>query len=124
MRHQDDGDPGTCVKLLEQFHDLGLRLLVQIAGWFIRQEDFGFIQQGASYYQPLLLTGRQLARVSCKLIAKSQGAQQRPRALICPLAGSAMIKNPGQRGIFQGRQGWQQTRKLKNKSYQPTRFAR
>jgi len=75
MRHQDDGDAGTCVKLLEQFHDLGLRLLVQIAGWFIRQEDFGFIQQGAGYYQPLLLAGGELARVSSKLIAKSQRAQ-------------------------------------------------
>jgi hypothetical protein len=53
MRHQDDGDPGPYVKLLEKFHDLGLRLLIQIAGWFIRQKDFGFVWQGAREYQPL-----------------------------------------------------------------------
>jgi hypothetical protein len=117
VRHEYDGDPGIGMKLLESPHDFGFGLFVEIAGRLIRQEDFGPFHEGARDYQPLLLAGRQLARIGAHLFTEIEGTHQYPGALEISRAIPRRIQDPGQRHILQGRKGWQQARKLKDESY-------
>ena len=61
MGHQDDGDPGLLVELLEDFHDLQARAGVQVPRGFIGQNQGGLVHKSAGDGHALLLAAGELA---------------------------------------------------------------
>src|ERR1700748_2947423 len=70
----DDGD-AALVELLKNCHDLDTRSAVEIAGRFIRQQDFRIIDQRAGNRDALLLTAGKLTRKMVLTTPESDGRE-------------------------------------------------
>src|SRR3954453_2760338 len=57
---QDDGDPALHPKTLEDFHHLNARARVEVARWFVGQEDRGLRHERTCDRDTLLLSAGQL----------------------------------------------------------------
>src|ERR1043166_2572191 len=60
MGDDDDGDAFLTIELLEHLQDLFAGLRIQIAGWFVCEEQRQMIHEGAGDCHALLLPARQL----------------------------------------------------------------
>src|SRR5215472_16340061 len=75
MGYHDDGATFLDCKFLEKLdHSIG-RHLVEGCGWFVREYQFGTIDQSASDRNPLPLRAGQSLRLVVDAVAKSQTRQ-------------------------------------------------
>jgi hypothetical protein len=62
MCHHDYRGSLIAVDVLEELHHLGRGAAIEVAGWFIRQEEQGTMDQGTGQGDALLFTAAELAR--------------------------------------------------------------
>lgn len=79
MSDHDDG-LALSVELCEEIHDLASRDGVEIPGWFIRENDFRIIEEGAGDGDALLLSSGELAGHTRELVGESESVHERRRS--------------------------------------------
>ena len=60
MRYHEDGDAILSIQPLENSHDLGAGMRIELAGGFVGEQNFRFVDERACNRQPLLLSPREL----------------------------------------------------------------
>ncbi len=77
--HQDKCGASTGVQVEEQAHDVLTGLGIQIAGWFIGEENARLIDKGAGQGNALLFTPRELDRIMVQAFSQANTMQQLDR---------------------------------------------
>ena len=71
--HHQDGLAALLVDLVQELHDLGTHLGIQVTGGLVRQDDGGVADQGAGDSHPLALTSGELRGEMPDTVVQSYG---------------------------------------------------
>src|SRR5574337_354790 len=115
MRHQNDGDPRLPVQPLENRHNLGAGLRIEVAGRLIGQDGLRFVDQGPRNRHALLLASRKLARMVFFPVLEANRLQRLER-LGSAVAGCSPIIQEGEFHVCDGAGPGQKVEGLKDES--------
>ena len=110
----EDNRNAFAVDPLQDIQDVGLGVLVEIAGWFICQDESGFFHQGSRQRNPALFSSRKLPGIGIDPVFQPNQLQELNRAvMICRLAAAESRRQPD---IVEGVQRREKAGKLEGKA--------
>ena len=115
VRDQHERDALLAVEPLKDFHDFDRRARIEVAGWFIGQDDRGLIDQRAGDGHTLLLTAGELIGMA-GFAARQPDAGERLRRAFVALGGSETGVEHRQFNVLHRRSAREQIETLKNET--------